>query len=82
MHEEVSNINCISKSGVASAAWAEPNREATDNRLDHAGRVLHEIMAAPDSGIPEEVLEHARCVAIVPHLLKGGFVLARRMAAV
>jgi len=31
-------------------------------------------MAAPDSGIPEEVLEHARCVAVVPHLLKGGFV--------
>jgi lipid-binding SYLF domain-containing protein len=60
--------------GVASAVWAEPNREATDNRLEHAGRVLHEIMAAPDSGIPEEVLEHARCVAIVPHLLKGGFV--------
>lgn len=60
--------------GVASAVWAEPNREATDNRLDHAGRVLHEIMAAPDSGIPEEVLEHARCVAVVPHLLKGGFV--------
>jgi lipid-binding SYLF domain-containing protein len=60
--------------GVTSAAWAEPNREATDNRLEHAGRVLHEIMAAPDSGIPEEVLEHARCVAVVPHLLKGGFV--------
>ncbi len=31
-------------------------------------------MAAPDKGIPEEVLEHARCVAVVPHLLKGGFV--------
>lgn len=60
--------------GVASAAWAEPNREATVDRLDHAGRVLHEIMAAPDSGIPEEVLEHARCIAVVPHLLKGGFV--------
>jgi lipid-binding SYLF domain-containing protein len=60
--------------GVASAAWAESDREATANRLDHAGRVLHEIMAAPDSGIPEEVLEHAKCVAVVPHLLKGGFV--------
>ncbi len=35
---------------------------------------MSEIMAAPDKGIPEEVLEHARCVAIVPHLLKGGFV--------
>ena len=36
--------------------------------------VLHEIMSAPDRGIPEEVLEHAKCVAVVPHLLKGGFV--------
>jgi lipid-binding SYLF domain-containing protein len=42
--------------------------------LDHAGAVLHEIMAAPDKGIPEEVLEHAKCVAVVPHMLKGGFV--------
>ncbi len=33
-----------------------------------------EIMAAPDRGIPEEVLEHAKCVAVVPHMLKGGFV--------
>ena len=31
-------------------------------------------MAAPDRGIPEEVLEHARCVAVVPHMIKGGFV--------
>ncbi len=35
---------------------------------------MAEIMAAPDKGIPEEVLEHAKCVAVVPHLLKGGFV--------
>jgi lipid-binding SYLF domain-containing protein len=42
--------------------------------LDHAGAVLHEIMSAPDKGIPEEVLEHAKCVAVVPHMLKGGFV--------
>jgi lipid-binding SYLF domain-containing protein len=60
--------------GAASAAWADSDRAATANRLDHAGRVLHEIMAAPDSGIPEEVLEHAKCLAVVPHLLKGGFV--------
>ena len=31
-------------------------------------------MAAPDNGIPEEVLEHARCVAVVPHMIEGGFV--------
>ena len=59
---------------LTSVAWAGSNREATDDRLDHAGRVLHEIMSAPDRGIPEEVLEHAKCVAVVPHMLKGGFV--------
>jgi lipid-binding SYLF domain-containing protein len=59
---------------LTTIGWAGTNREATDDRLDHAGRVLHEIMAAPDSGIPEEVLDHAKCVAVVPHLLKGGFV--------
>jgi lipid-binding SYLF domain-containing protein len=31
-------------------------------------------MSAPDRGIPEEVLDHAKCVAVVPHMLKGGFV--------
>jgi lipid-binding SYLF domain-containing protein len=59
---------------MTSIAWAGSGREATDDRLEHAGRVIHEIMAAPDRGIPEEVLEHARCIAVVPHMLKGGFV--------
>jgi len=60
---------------MTSIGWADSDREATNDRLDHAGRVMHEIMAAPDKGIPEEVLEHAKCVAVVPHLLKGGFVV-------
>jgi lipid-binding SYLF domain-containing protein len=59
---------------LTSVSWAGSGREATVDRLDHAGAVLHEIMAAPDKGIPEEVLEHAKCVAVVPHMLKGGFV--------
>jgi len=42
--------------------------------MDHAARVIQEIMAAPDNGIPEEVLEHAKCIAVVPHMIKGGFV--------
>jgi SH3 domain-containing YSC84-like protein 1 len=59
---------------ITTIGWAGSNREATDDRLDHAGAVLHEIMAAPDRGIPQEVLEHAKCIAVVPHMLKGGFV--------
>jgi lipid-binding SYLF domain-containing protein len=59
---------------LTSVGWAASGREATTDRLDHAGAVLHEIMSAPDKGIPEEVLEHAKCIAVVPHLLKGGFI--------
>ena len=52
--------------GAASAAFAE-SREDTQKRMDNAGSVLHEIMAAPDKGIPEEVLDHAKCV-VLAHL--------------
>jgi lipid-binding SYLF domain-containing protein len=59
---------------LARISWAGP-REATQDRLEHAGAVLREIMAAPDRGIPEDVMRHARCIAVVPHLLKGGFIV-------
>ena len=59
---------------LTSLGLAESRREASTDRLDNAGKVLNEIMSAPDRGIPEEVMEHAKCVAVVPHMLKGGFV--------
>jgi SH3 domain-containing YSC84-like protein 1 len=59
---------------MTGIAWAGP-REATQDRIEHAGAVLREIMAAPDNGIPEDVMRHAKCIAVVPHLLKGGFII-------
>jgi lipid-binding SYLF domain-containing protein len=59
--------------GAATVAWSE-TREELQNRLDNAALVLHQIMNTPDKGIPEEVLEHARCVAVVPHMIKGGLI--------
>jgi lipid-binding SYLF domain-containing protein len=59
--------------GVATVAFAE-TREDVQNRLDNAALVLHQIMGAPDRGIPEEVLDHAQCVAVVPHMIKAGLV--------
>jgi lipid-binding SYLF domain-containing protein len=71
----IKKIMCIAAAlGISSVSWAGTTREATNDRMDHAGAVLSEIMAAPDKGIPEEVLEHAKCIAVVPHMLKGGFV--------
>jgi SH3 domain-containing YSC84-like protein 1 len=58
-----------------SFSWAaDTSKEATIDRLAHAGEVLQQVMNAPDRGIPHEVIEHAKCVAVVPHMIKGGFV--------
>jgi lipid-binding SYLF domain-containing protein len=55
-------------------AWASSAREDTVARLQSSVDVLHSIMATPDKGIPEEVLSSAKCILVVPNLIKGGFV--------
>jgi SH3 domain-containing YSC84-like protein 1 len=59
---------------LGTLCWAGSAREDASDRLDNATNVLHEIMGMSDNGIPEEVLEHAKCVAVVPHMVKAGFV--------
>jgi lipid-binding SYLF domain-containing protein len=60
--------------GLTSLGFAGSAREDSVERLHNAGKVLNEIMGAPDKGIPEEVLDHAKCIAVVPHMIKGGLV--------
>src|SRR5438067_10051507 len=59
---------------LVAACVADEDREKVVGRVREAGTVLDEIMSAPDKGIPEEIMGAAECVAIVPSLLKGGFV--------
>jgi lipid-binding SYLF domain-containing protein len=54
--------------------WAGSERQDAVNRLDKAAKVLHEIMDAPDQRIPDRIMKRAKCVAVIPHLIKGGFV--------
>jgi len=56
-------------------AWAGSAREDTVDRLQKSVDVLHAIMSTPDKGIPEEVLSNAKCILVVPDLIKGGFIL-------
>ena len=60
---------------IASAAMAASAREESIERLSKATQVLHQIMDAPDKGVPEEVLNNAKCIVVVPHLVKGGFIV-------
>ena len=57
---------------LTSVAFAS---EAASSRLESAATVLNEIMATPDKGIPSDILGSAKCVAVVPNLLKGGFIV-------
>jgi len=48
------------------------------DRAQAAADVLNEIQSAPDSGIPQEILGSAECVAVVPSMLKGGFIVGAK----
>jgi len=59
---------------IGTFAWAGSAREDSVARLQSSVEVLHAVMAAPDKGIPEEVLTSAKCILVVPNLIKGGFI--------
>ena len=57
-------------------AAEEPSEQV--KRMDAAATVLDEIMGTPDKGIPEELLDSAKCVAVIPSMIKIGFVFGGR----
>src|SRR5437764_10124705 len=73
---QVTLIVCLSSLMFAADEPAKESK-ATD-RAQAAADVLNEIQSAPDSGIPQEILGRADCVAVVPSMLKGGFVVGAK----
>ena len=51
------------------------NEKQSVKRLEDSAVVFSEIMRTPDRGIPQELLEKAYCVVIVPGLKKGAFLI-------
>jgi SH3 domain-containing YSC84-like protein 1 len=67
-HEHQTRVN-------AQGQPVSDQRAEVLNRLTDAGKDLQQLTSAPDQGIPETVLAEAKCVAIVPDMVKGGFVI-------
>jgi SH3 domain-containing YSC84-like protein 1 len=63
---------------VGTYAFAGSDREETVERMQKSVDVLQSIMSTPDKGIPEEVLSGAKCIVIVPNLIKGGFIVGAK----
>jgi SH3 domain-containing YSC84-like protein 1 len=60
---------------LALLTRADQSKNETVQRLNSAAQALREISAAPDRGIPDEVVSGAKCIAVVPSMIKGGFIV-------
>ena len=63
---------------LCAFAVAEDQETKANERAQAAADVLNDIQGAPDKGIPQEVLGSAECVAVVPSMLKGGFIVGAK----
>lgn len=69
---------------VMSAPWASKasslakDADDTTNRLNAAADVVSEMMAAPDKGIPKDLLDKAACVVVVPSVKKAAFIFGAK----
>ena len=71
-------VTLLAALALVTLASADTPREKAEDRLQRAAEVLEQIMNAPDKGIPEEVVRNAKCIAVVPHEIRGGFILGAR----
>jgi SH3 domain-containing YSC84-like protein 1 len=58
---------------LASLSWASDNNNnesSIDKRIQKSADVLSAVMATPDHAIPDKIVEHAKCIAVVPSLVK------------
>jgi lipid-binding SYLF domain-containing protein len=63
---------------LATLAWAAGPKDnnSADSELQRATDTVQHITSAdPDKGVPKDVLDHAKCVAVIPKLIKGAFVV-------
>jgi SH3 domain-containing YSC84-like protein 1 len=77
LQKEGATVKLIIATAVATTLGLAPmaaDREPA-KRLHDAAAVFSEIMATPDKGIPQELLEKAHCIVIVPDLKTAAFVV-------
>lgn len=59
---------------LIAVSWAgdDDNKDRSDiaKRIDASADVLNEIMATPDKAIPDKVMRNAKCVAVIPSMVK------------
>ncbi|MFZ1939013.1 MAG: lipid-binding SYLF domain-containing protein [Terracidiphilus sp.] len=60
---------------ASSMARAADDQEKLDGRLDAARSVIDSIMSVPDKAVPDSIARRATCIAVVPGVVKGAFIV-------
>ncbi|HVW07188.1 MAG TPA: lipid-binding SYLF domain-containing protein [Bryobacteraceae bacterium] len=63
--------------GASMAAFGEDRSEVQD-RLDASTATVRELMRAADNGIPQDLIDKAKCVVVIPGLKKAGFIVGAK----
>jgi lipid-binding SYLF domain-containing protein len=63
---------------MSTVALAEDRETKVDDRLDAAADTLKDMMMASDKGIPQDLMDKAKCVVVVPGMKKAGFIVGAK----
>ena len=59
---------------ISTVAFAADRKIKVDDRLDASAETLTDMMRASDKGIPQDLIDKARCVVVIPGMKKAGFI--------
>jgi lipid-binding SYLF domain-containing protein len=65
-------------SSVSIGAYAADREAKAVDRIDASAETVQEMMAAPDKGVPRDLLDKARCVVVIPGMKKAGFIVGAK----
>jgi lipid-binding SYLF domain-containing protein len=63
---------------MSTVALAADRETKVDERLDASADALTDLMRASDKGIPQDLLDKAHCVVVVPGMKKAGFIFGAK----
>ena len=73
--KKVFAVLCVCVIGLGTSAYAASDMASLNDRVEKARLVIDEIMQTPDKGIPDGIVKQATCIAVVPSLKKGAFIV-------
>src|SRR6201981_786877 len=60
----------VTAAGFSADDVKDRDQSDIEKRIDSAAKVLDEIMATPDKGIPDKIMSDAKCIAVIPSMVK------------